>query len=127
MPEAGSPPLCARCRPLTARILESLDELGWFFVRLVALVIYVRACFERFGTQLARHRVSVFWWCFAACAWGAPMVVYVYNTFISLCVQHDASIGTCFSGGGGGLVAKMLALEAFDRSHTHTYHTEDLI
>ena len=25
------------------------------------------------------------------------------------------------------MVANMLALEAFDRSHTHKYHTEDLI
>ena len=28
------------------------------------------------------------------------------------------SIGTCFLGGGGVLVAKMLALYAFDRSYT---------
>ena len=42
----------------------------------------------------------------------------------SLCVKHDVSISTCFLGGGGVVVAKNLALEAFDRSHTHKCHTQ---
>jgi hypothetical protein len=43
---------------------------------------------------------------------------FMCNTFIYLCVHHDASIGSCFLGGGGVVVANNLALEAFERSHT---------
>ena len=97
------------------------------FVRRVALVIYVRACFERFGMQLARRSRECVLAVLCCMCPGVLRWLFMCNTFMYLCVQHDASIGTCFLGGGGVVAANMLALEAFDRSHTHKYHTEDLI
>ena len=37
---------------------------------------------------------------------------------VILCIEYDVSIATCFLGGGGVVVAKNLALYAFDRSYT---------
>ena len=119
----GSPPLCARRRPLTGRILESWDEPGRIFY-LFALVTYVRSCFERLGAQLARRSRDCG---LAVLCCMRPRVLrwsFMCNKFISLCVQHDASVSTCFLGGWGVVVANDLSLEAFERSHTHKCHTE---
>ena len=81
------------------------------FFRLVALVIDARAWFERFWPEMERHArdcvlLAVCWVCPGVLRWS-----FMCNTFISLCVQHDASIGTCLLGGGGGVVvAKNMAL-----------------
>ena len=95
-----------------------------YFLRLFALVIYGRACFERISAQLARRSRECG---LAVLCCMRPRVLrwsFMCNTFIYLCVKHDASIGTCFLGGGGGVVANNLALEAFERSHTQKSHTE---
>ena len=48
------------------------------------------------------------------CKYGRKRVTIVVIVYI----QHDLSIGTCFLGGGGVVVANILALYAFDRSYT---------
>ena len=80
------------------------------FFRLVALVIDARAWFERFWPEMERHArdcvlLAVCWVCPGVLRW-----LFMCNKLISLCVQHDASIGTCLLGVGGGVVAKNMAL-----------------
>ena len=92
------------------------DHLGWLWARLRSTYTqyeYMLRSICRIRFTVVRVRRATH-----------PMVVYVCNKFISLCVQHDASIGTCFLCGGGVCGCKMLALEAFERSHTHKCHTE---
>ena len=64
------------------------------FLRLFALVIYGRACFERLSgaRSLLGDRVSVVWQCFAACARGCSdgrlcvihLFICVYNMMQAL-------------------------------------------
>ena len=42
----------------------------------------------------------------------------VSREVVILYIEHEVSIATSFLGGGGVVVAKMLALYAFDRSYT---------
>ena len=99
------------------------------FLRRVALVIYVRERFERFGTRLSRRSRGCFGGALLHVCPGVLRWSFMCNTLISLCVQHDARIGTCFLGGGCVWLHTciMLALEAFDISHTHKCHNADLI
>ena len=51
--------------------------------------------------------------------WEVPNVrPKACHNVVILYMYHDLSIGTCFLGGGGVVVAKILALYAFDRSYT---------